>query len=107
MEQPSLHTILVVDDVPENISVLSGMLRGEYRVIFATRGSDALQIVRQQPVDLILLDVMMPEMDGYEVCRRLKNDISTKEIPVIFVTALTEANDEALGLKLGSAQALS
>ncbi|MEI6205971.1 MAG: two-component system response regulator [Desulfuromonadales bacterium] len=102
MDEPCTNTILVVDDVPENISVLSGILRGEYRVIFATQGVDALQIVRQQQVDLILLDVMMPEMDGYEVCRRLKNDITTKEIPVIFVTTLSEARDEAFGLELGA-----
>jgi putative two-component system response regulator len=98
----SLCTVLVVDDVPENITVLAGILRGQYRVVYATRGADALAIVRDQKIDLILLDVMMPEMDGYEVCRLLKVDVATRDIPVIFVTALTEAGDEARGLKVGA-----
>jgi len=102
VEQDSLGTILVVDDIPENISTLAGMLRDQYRVLFATSGVNALDIVRQQKIDLILLDVMMPEMDGYEVCRRLKADIVTKEIPVIFVTALTEVQDETRCLELGA-----
>lgn len=95
-------TILVVDDVPENITTLSGMLRDRYRVIFATSGVEALEAVREQKVDLILLDVMMPEMNGFEVCRRLKANIATKEIPVIFLTALNEVRDEAKGLELGA-----
>lgn len=102
MERNLMGTILIVDDVPENISTLAGMLRESYRVLFATRGADALEIVRQQQIDLILLDVMMPEMDGYEVCCRLKADIATREIPVIFVTALTEVQDETMGLELGA-----
>ena len=102
MEQPLRGTILVVDDLPENITALAGMLRADYRVIFATRGDEALDIVRQQSVDLILLDIMMPGMDGYEVCRRLKADLATREIPVIFVTALTEVTDETRGLSLGA-----
>ncbi len=106
MEQALPSTILVVDDMPGNISTLAGMLRGQHRVIFATSGADALEQVRRQTVDLILLDVMMPEMDGYEVCRRLKADIATREIPVIFVTALNEASDEARGLQLGAADFL-
>ena len=96
------QTVLIVDDVAENITVLSAILRGQYRVVFATRGVDALEIVRKQPVDIILLDVMMPEMDGYEVCRLLKGDIATRDIPVVFVTALSEAGDEAIGLKVGA-----
>lgn len=102
MDANGLATVLVVDDVPENITVLAGILRGQYRVVFATRGVDALAIVREQRVDLILLDVMMPEMDGYEVCRLLKADPATQDIPVIFVTALTEAGDEARGLRVGA-----
>jgi putative two-component system response regulator len=102
MERNLMGTILVVDDIPENISTLAGMLRDNYRVLFATSGADALEIVRQQQFDLILLDVMMPGMDGYEVCRRLKADIVTREIPVIFVTALTEVQDETRGLELGA-----
>jgi len=95
-------TLLVVDDVPENITTLAGILRSQYRVIFATSGADALECVRRQPVDLILLDIMMPGMDGYEVCRRLKANLATREIPVIFVTAMGEAGDEAHGLELGA-----
>lgn len=102
MEQNTIGTILVVDDLQENISTLAGMLRGQYRVLFAKCGADALEIVRQQSIDLILLDVMMPEMDGYEVCRRLKADIVLREIPVIFVTALADVQDEAKGLELGA-----
>jgi putative two-component system response regulator len=100
--QMARGTILVVDDLPENIAAMAGMLRDDYRVIFATSGGEALDIVRQQTVDLILLDIMMPGMDGYEVCRRLKADIATREIPVIFVTALTEVADETRGLTLGA-----
>jgi len=102
MEPKPMGTVLVVDDVPENIATLAGMLRGQYRVLFATGGADALEVVRQQAIDLILLDVMMPEMDGYEVCRCLKEDIVTREIPVIFVTTLTEVQDETRGLELGA-----
>lgn len=102
MNPPVSGTILVVDDVPENIAVLAGILRGLYRVIIATNGADALAVVRQNPVDLILLDVMMPGMNGYEVCQRLKSDISTRDIPVIFVTSLGEHSDEKRGLELGA-----
>ncbi len=95
-------TLLVVDDVPENITTLAGMLRDQYRVVFATKGADALEMVRRETIDLILLDVMMPDMDGHEVCRRLKANLATRHIPVIFVTALGEASDEARGLQLGA-----
>lgn len=98
----TLGTILIVDDVVENIALLSGMLRDTYQVLFATRGEEALAIARERPIDLILLDVMMPEMDGYEVCSRLKADIRTRDIPVIFVTAMVEVADESLGLSLGA-----
>ena len=82
------QTILVVDDTPENIDVLSGILNQEYRVKVALNGERALKIAASDsPPDLILLDVMMPGMDGYEVCRRLKGDEATHDIPVIFVTA--------------------
>lgn len=95
-------TILVVDDVPENITVLAGILRGTYRVLVATNGADALTLVRQNVVDLILLDVMMPVMNGYEVCQRLKSDSATRSIPVIFVTSLGDYADEERGLELGA-----
>lgn len=100
-------TLLIVDDIPENITTLAGMLRDSYRVIFATNGLDAFEVLSQQHVDLILLDIMMPELDGYEVCRRLKADSLTREIPVIFVTAMGETNDETRGLELGAVDYLS
>ena len=96
-----MKTILIVDDTPANITLLVGALSGEYQTRVATSGRRALELATEQP-DLILLDVMMPEMDGYEVCRRLKADPATAAIPVIFVTARTEVDDETLGLDLGS-----
>lgn len=102
MNSTNSATILLVDDVPENITILSGMLRDLYRVIFATSGEEALEVVLEQNIDLILLDVMMPGMDGFEVCRRLKENILTREIPVIFLTALDEVHDETRGLELGA-----
>ncbi len=97
------QTVLVVDDTPENIDVLSGLLRPEYRVKAAPNGQRALQVARAQPQpDLILLDVMMPGMDGYQVCRELKADPRTHHIPVIFVTARNEVEDEEKGLSLGA-----
>jgi putative two-component system response regulator len=96
------ETILVVDDIPENIAVLAGILRGLYRVIVATSGAEALELVRRSPVDMILLDVMMPEMNGYEVCQQLKSDMATRDIPIIFVTSLGEHADEERGLELGA-----
>jgi putative two-component system response regulator len=96
-------TVLVVDDTPENIHVLSGVLQEEYAVRVATSGEKAIAAARADPQpDLILLDVKMPVMDGYEVCRRLKNDYQTQRIPVIFVTALGESEDEAKGFELGA-----
>jgi len=96
--------VLVVDDTPENIHVLSGVLRPDYQVKAALNGERALQIaVREPRPDIILLDIMMPGIDGYEVCRRLKADPHTRGIPVIFVTAKAEIEDEAKGLDLGAA----
>lgn len=97
------ETILVVDDIPENIATLVSILGDYYRVTFATNGIDALSAAQGQPQpDLILLDVMMPGMDGYEICRRLKADIRTLNIPIIFLTAQDDVRNEAEGLKLGS-----
>jgi putative two-component system response regulator len=101
-EREKGKTILIVDDTPENIDLLKGVLKEEYIIKAATRGSKALDIARTTPVDLILLDIMMPEMDGYEVCRALKADEATKKIPVIFVTALQETGDETSGFEAGA-----
>ena len=98
-----LPSILIVDDLPANIRVLADTLKSDYRVRVATSGHKALEVAASDPPpDLILLDVMMPELDGYEVCRRLKDDPRTSAIPVIFVTAKDEAEEEAHGLVLGA-----
>lgn len=95
--------VLVVDDASENIDVLTGILSPEYTVKAAINGERALKIATSEnKPDLILLDIMMPEMDGYEVCRRLKANKQTKAIPVIFVTAKGEVSDETLGFELGA-----
>ena len=99
MEQAS---ILVVDDTPENIDILVGILGSEYKLRVAIDGPKALTVAKRNPPDLILLDVMMPGMNGYEVCRELKKDPLTAHISVIFVTALSEAADETQGFKLGA-----
>ena len=102
-ESKELRSVLIVDDVPINIQVLAEALRVDYRVRIAANGPKALVIAASDdPPDIILLDVMMPEMDGYEVCRRLKNAPETKDIPVIFVTAKSSSENEALGLNLGA-----
>lgn len=95
--------ILIVDDTPTNIQVLAENLVQDYRIKVAASGEAALEtIARQGAPDLILLDVMMPGMDGYEVCRHLKNDPQTSAIPVIFITALNAGHDEERGLNLGA-----
>ncbi|MDL2267482.1 two-component system response regulator [Desulfovibrio sp. OttesenSCG-928-G15] len=96
-------TILVVDDTPDNITLLCSLLGDQYRNKVATNGAKALKIAHAEPhPDLILLDIMMPEMDGYEVCRRLKEDTNTENIPVIFLTAKTQEGDETKGFELGA-----
>lgn len=96
-------TILAVDDAPENLQVLNAVLKDHYRVKVATSGERALALATgAEPPDLILLDVMMPGMDGYEVCARLKDDPRTRDIPVLFVSARDEEEDEARGLALGA-----
>jgi two-component system sensor histidine kinase ChiS len=93
----------VVDDTPDNLSLMSGLLKDLYKVKVANNGEKALQIAAAEtPPDLILLDIMMPGMDGYEVCKRLKEDAATRDIPVIFLTAKVEVEDEARGLGLGA-----
>jgi len=95
--------ILLVDDAPENIQVAHAILKSTYKTRVATSGAKALEQVKSvPPPDLILLDVMMPEMDGYEVCQRLKADPATRDIPVIFLTGKTEAADETHGFEVGA-----
>ncbi|MDP3275042.1 MAG: two-component system response regulator [Deltaproteobacteria bacterium] len=95
--------ILVVDDTPDNLLMMSDLLADQYKVKVANCGERALQIARSaSPPDLILLDIMMPEMDGYEVCRQLQRDPKTAKIPVIFLTARSEVEDEERGLELGA-----
>lgn len=95
--------ILLVDDTPDNIALMSGLLKSSYRVKVALNGEDALRIARSgSPPHLILLDIMMPRMDGYEVCRRLKSDQRTSHIPVIFLTAKDQIEAEERGLALGA-----
>lgn len=96
-------TILCVDDTPTNLFLLVELLKKSYRVKTATNGPQALQIVATSPPDLVLLDIMMPGMDGLEVCRRLKTDAACMDIPILFLTAKTQVEDEAHGLRLGAA----
>lgn len=96
-------TILIVDDTPDNITLLCSLLSDKYRNKVATNGPKALKIAATQPdLALILLDIMMPDMDGYEVCKTLKANPQTKDIPVIFLTAKTQEADEAKGFELGA-----
>jgi putative two-component system response regulator len=95
--------VLLVDDNTANLQVLRETLDGSgYKLLIAKNGRNALEVVRKARPDLILLDIMMPEMDGYEVCRTLKADVATRHIPVIFLTAMADAEDEAKGLSLGA-----
>jgi putative two-component system response regulator len=96
-------TVLVVDDTPNNLTLMRGLLAGNYSVKIANGGEAALRIaIAEVPPDLILLDIMMPHVDGYEVCRRLKSDTRTRDIPVIFLTAMSEVEDERKGFDLGA-----
>lgn len=96
-------TILVVDDTPDNLSMMNNLFKNNYQVKVASSGEKALKIAASDsPPDLILLDIVMPGMDGFEVCQRLKRDPRTMNIPVIFVSARTEDEDEQKGLELGA-----
>ena len=96
-------TILVIDDTPDNLIIMSTLLEDQYTVKVANRGEKGLKIARSYPQpDLILLDIMMPEMDGYEVCELLKADPKTADIPIIFLTAKIEVDDEISGFTLGA-----
>ena len=100
--QEERQKILIVDDTPANIQILNEVLQNDYAIFFATNGSDALHIAQREIPDLILLDIMMPEMDGYEVCARIKADARIHQIPVIFITAMSDEEDEAKGLEYGA-----
>ena len=99
---PQLPLILAVDDEASNLQLLRQILQDDYRLLFAKDGARALELARQETPELVLLDVMMPGMTGYEVCRTLKADRATAAIPVIFVTALSEACDEVVGFDAGA-----
>ncbi len=103
LELIAKKTVLLVDDSPDNLVLMNDLLKDLYKVKVANSGEKALRIATTgQPPDVVLLDVMMPEMDGYEVCRRLKANPSTRNIPIIFLTAKSEVEDEKLGLDLGA-----
>lgn len=101
------QTILVVDDTPANLDVVKEVLAPNYHIQVAISGALALRIIAKRKPDLILLDIMMPEMDGYAVCQRLKHDPLTQDIPIIFLTAKAEVEDETKGLALGAADYIS
>ena len=96
------NTVLLVDDIPANIKILVGALRDNYRLVVATSGADAIRAAIEKRPDLILLDVLMPGIDGYDVCKRLKSQRETADIPIIFVTAMDEEKDETRGFLLGA-----
>lgn len=96
-----MQTVLIVDDVATNVEVLDGVLGKEYEILFATSGKDAIELAAVELPDVILLDVVMPDMDGYEVCARLKSNAATRDIPVIFVTAMDNEEEESRGLTTG------
>ena len=97
------RTVLIVDDNPMNLGILSSYLKGSgYRIIVARTGEKAIDKAQQEQPDIVLLDVMMPGMDGYDTCRRLKSDEATKDIPVIFMTAMSEARDKVRGFQAGA-----
>ena len=95
-------TILIIDDSPTNIQILSEFLDDDYHVYFATNGEKGLELARNKKPDLILLDIMMPGMDGYQVCMQLKSAEATRQIPVIFITAMSSIDEEARGLEIGA-----
>jgi diguanylate cyclase (GGDEF)-like protein len=101
-DAPARARVLIVDDMSENIELLAAALEGAYEVFFATSGEEAIRIAVTQRVELILLDIMMPDVDGYEVCRLLKLDPALAEIPVLFVTAKTGVEDESKGFAVGA-----
>lgn len=102
MEEHNKCTVLVVDDAETNIDILVETLGSEYEVSVAMDGESALEAVESELPDIILLDIMMPGMDGYEVCQRLKSNPKTSEIPIVFLTAKSGDEDRARGIELGA-----
>ena len=102
-ENKSMQRILIVDDAPRNISLLGELLKDKYNIQVANNGEKAIRIAQEDTqLDLVLLDVMMPKMDGYEVCERLKKDERTRKIPIIFITGKDREQDEIKGFELGA-----
>jgi diguanylate cyclase (GGDEF)-like protein len=99
--------ILIVDDDPNNIRTLATIFDDEYDILFATDGKQAMRVAMREKPDVILLDIMMPEMDGYQVCRLLKSDHLTCDIPIIFITSKSNPDHEILGLEIGAADYIS
>lgn len=99
--------LLIVDDDPYNIHLLANIFNEDYDISFATNGKKALELALKEKPDLILLDVVMPEMNGYEVCKQLKDNPDTLEIPIIFVTAHSDATEEIRGLEIGAVDYIS
>ncbi len=99
-------TILAVDDTVANLDILIELLNS-YDIVDATSGEDALEIVEEENIDLILLDIMMPEMDGFEVCAKLKENPATKDIPIIFITAKTDEDSIEKAYELGGSDYVS
>ena len=106
-ETSTLSRLLIVDDDPGNIRLLASIFEDRYEILFATDGKKALEIALRDRPDLILLDIVMPEMDGYNLCQCLKNDALTADIPVIFVTANCDVKEEVRGLEIGAADYIS
>lgn len=102
MTEKNRPRILIVDDIPANVQVLGELLAGDHELYFALNGYDAIALAKAHRPDIILLDIMMPGIDGFEVCRRLRDDSQLAETPVIFVTALEHEADELKGLELGA-----
>lgn len=101
-EDNQIPRILIIDDERSNLNILYSLLRNDYHTMVATNGEQGLKALDRHKVDLILLDINMPDMDGFEVCRVLKNNHATQSIPIIFITSLTDGQNEAFGLDLGA-----
>jgi len=102
-----MHTILVVDDEPSNISIVSNILGDHYKILACTSGEKAFEVLNKSSVNLILLDILMPEMDGFEVCAKIKEHDRFKHIPVIFISALSSLEDRLKGFNVGANDFLS